>query len=148
VPPCNLFLPSQSTGTTPWRHVVRIRSRNQGCLCTTARSRQPVLHGEFHAQITQRPVDTKSSVAWELRLAVKNGTTQPWCAQVTRVPRPSVPRIPRTQLKEKSSTQGRATYLQFLPAWLAGLLQQQAMFQGLGSHCDLTAKSFMIGQTT
>jgi hypothetical protein len=56
--------------------MVRIRSRNQGGLCTTVRSRQPILLGEIHAQMTQRTEDSKSSVPWELRLAVKHGTTQ------------------------------------------------------------------------
>jgi alkylated DNA nucleotide flippase Atl1 len=75
LPPGNTFLSSQATGTTPWHHVVRRRGRKQGYLHTTVRSRQPVLLGEFHAQMTQRPVHTKSSVAWELRLAVKDGST-------------------------------------------------------------------------
>jgi hypothetical protein len=37
-----------------------------------------------------------------------------------------MPQISRTQLKEKSSTQDRATYLQFLLAWPDGLRYQQA----------------------
>jgi hypothetical protein len=50
VPPCNLFLPYQPTRTTPWDHVVRITSRNQGCLYTRPTYRRPVLLGEFRSR--------------------------------------------------------------------------------------------------
>jgi hypothetical protein len=43
-------------------HVVKIGSRNQGCLYTRVTSRRPVLLGEFPAQMTQRPLYTKSCV--------------------------------------------------------------------------------------
>jgi hypothetical protein len=66
-------------------------------------------------------MDTKSCVARKVMLAVTNGITRSWCAQVTRVLPPRMPRIPRTQFKEKSSTQDSGTYLQLLHAWLAVL---------------------------
>jgi hypothetical protein len=121
VPPGNFFLSSQATGTTPWHHVLRMRGRSPGYLCTTARSGQLVLLGECHAYVTPRPVDTKSSAAWELRLAGKDGSTQPWFAQVTRGPPPYVPNFPRTERKDTSPNQDRATSLQFLPDWLSWL---------------------------
>jgi hypothetical protein len=121
VPPRTLFLSSQATGTTAWHHMLRMRGRIPGYLCTTARSRRPVLLGECHAQVTQRPVDTKSSVAWELRRAGKAGSTQPWCAQVKRGPPPYVPGLPRTQRKDTSTNRDRASSLHFLPARLSGL---------------------------
>jgi hypothetical protein len=79
------------------------------------------LLSECHAQVTQWPVDPKSSVAWELRLAGKAGSTQSWCAQVTRGPLPSVPGLPRTQRKDTSPNRDRATSLKFHPARLARL---------------------------
>jgi hypothetical protein len=99
--------------------VVRRRGRSQGYLRTTARSGQPVLLAECHAQVTQRPVDPKISVAWELRLAGKEGSTEPWCAQVTRGPQPYVPGLPRTQRKDTSPNRDRATSLHLIPARLA-----------------------------
>jgi hypothetical protein len=142
---------------TPWHHGLRMRGRSQGYLRTTARSGQPEPLGECHAQVTQWPVDAKSSVAWELRLAGKAGSTQPWCAQVTHGPPPYVPGLPRTQRKDTAPNQDRATSLQFLPARLAGLPEPPARQElpqhspgskGLGAHCDLTAESFMSGPAT
>jgi hypothetical protein len=70
-------------------------------------------------EMTQRTMDTKTCVARKVRLAVKNGISRSWCAQVSRVLLPCVPRLPRTQLKEKSSTQDSGTYLQLLRlGWL------------------------------
>jgi hypothetical protein len=87
VPAGNFCLSSQATGTTPWHDMVRKRGRSQGYLRTTARSGGPVLLGDCHAQVTQRPVDPKSSVAWELRLAGKAGSTQPLvCSGHLRAP--------------------------------------------------------------
>jgi hypothetical protein len=102
---------------TTWHPVVRKRGRSQGYLRTTARSGQPVPLAECHAPGTQRPVDTESSVAWELRPSGQDGSTQPRCAQVTRGSPPYVPGFPRTQRKDTSPSQDRATSLQFLPAW-------------------------------
>jgi hypothetical protein len=70
-------------------------------------------------EMTQRTMDTKSCVARKVMLAVKNGITRSWYAQVTRVLLPCVPRIPRTPLKDKSSTQDSGTYLMLLMlGWL------------------------------
>jgi hypothetical protein len=142
---------------TPWHHGLRMRGRSQGYLRTLARSGQPEPLGECHAKVIQQPVDTKSSVAWELRLAGKDGPTQPWCAQVTRGPLPYVPGFPRTQWKDTAPNKDRATSLQVLPARLARLPEPQAWQElpqhsagskGLGAHCDLTPKSFMSGPAT
>jgi hypothetical protein len=118
MPPGNFCLSSQATGTTPWHHVVRRRGRSQGYLRTTAMSGQPVLLAECHAQVTQRPVDNKSSVAWELRLASKAGSTQPCCAQVTRGAPPYVPGLPRTHRKTRPPTEtGPPPSTFFLLGW-------------------------------
>jgi hypothetical protein len=59
---CNHFLACQSIRMIRSDHVVKIGSRNQGCLYTRVTSRRPVLLGEFPAQMTQRPLYTKSCV--------------------------------------------------------------------------------------
>jgi hypothetical protein len=66
--------------------------------------------------------------------------------------------FPRSLLSEKTSTQGRDTFLQCLPltglAGLAAIATGQAgvayghsQFLVMCVHCDITTKSFLIGQT-
>jgi hypothetical protein len=115
------FLPCQSASTTPWDQVFRVSPGNLDSLCTTVRSSGPVLLSEIQAQRAQRIVDPPNHWACFLTLAMKNGIPQSWRAQVTHVLLLSLPHFPRPHLTEKSSTQDRGTFLQLLPAWLAGL---------------------------
>jgi hypothetical protein len=61
----------------------------------------------------------------------------------------------RTQITEKAATQSRGTFLHLLPmigfaaiaTGQAGAAYGYSPFLVMWTHCDITTKSFLIGQT-
>jgi hypothetical protein len=115
------FLPCPSSSTTLWDEVLKVNPWNQGSLCTRVRSRVACSAKVDPGPKGTNPVDIPLRGAWKLRRAVKNGIPQSWHALVTHVLLQSQPHFPRPHLTEKPYTQDGGTFLQLLPAWLAGL---------------------------
>jgi hypothetical protein len=84
-----------------------------------------VLQSEIQPQVAYRPVDIPNCGTWKLWLAVKNGFPHP-DGLMSHMAFCSVTCFPRPQLTEKSSRQDRGTFHQLLPAWPAGLPEEQA----------------------